>query len=57
MKQSKLFPCYSIPLRDFLSKNGIKYELVGLHPKTHKMFWVYIKDEELNKLTLEWSKK
>ena len=57
LTQSKLFPCYFIPLRDFLSKNGVKYELVGLHPKTHKMFWVYIKDEKLNKLTLEWSKK
>jgi hypothetical protein len=57
MKQSKLFPCYSIPLRDFLTSHGIRYELVGLHPETHKMFWVYIKDEKLNTLTSEWSKK
>lgn len=57
MKQSKLFPCYSIPLRDFLSSNGIRYELVGLHPETHKMFWVYIKNKELDKYTSEWSQK
>lgn len=57
IKQSKLFPCYSIPLRDFLTANGVRYELVGVHPKTGKMFWVYIKDEKLNKLTYEWSKK
>ena len=57
MKQSKLFPCYSIPLRDFLASHGVRYELVGLHPETHKMFWVYIKDEKLNTLTSEWSKK
>ena len=57
MNQSKLFPCYSIPLRDFLSSKGIKYELVGLHPKTHKMFWVYIKNVELDKYTSEWSQK
>lgn len=57
MKQSKLFPCYSIPLRDFLASHGVRYELVGLHPKTHKMFWVYIKDEKLNILTSEWSKR
>ena len=57
IKQSKLFPCYSIPLRDFLTSKGIRYELVGLHPETHKMFWVYIKNEELNKAMREWSNK
>ena len=57
MKQSKLFPCYSIPLRDFLTSHGVRYELVGLHPETHKMFWVYIKDEKLNIFASEWSKR
>lgn len=57
MKKSKLFPCYSIPLRDFLASYGVRYELVGLHPETHKMFWVYIKNEKLDFLTSEWSKK
>ena len=55
MKQSKLFPCYSIPMRDFLTSKGIRYELVGLHPKSHKMFWVYIKSNELEKVMNEWS--
>lgn len=27
IKKSKLFPCYSIPLRDFLTSKGIRYEL------------------------------
>lgn len=57
IKKSELFPCYSIPLRNFLTSKGIKYELVGLHPKTNKMFWVYIKNEELDKYTSEWSQK
>lgn len=57
MENSKLFPCYSIPLRDFLTSHGVRYELVGLHPKTHKMFWVYIKNKELSVLTSEWLKK
>ena len=57
MKQSKLCPCDSIPLRDFLTSKGIRYELVGLHPETHKMFWVYIKNKELDKYTSEWSQK
>ena len=31
-------------------------ELVGLNPNTLKMFWVYIKEENLIKLLEEWSK-
>lgn len=57
MKESKLFPCYSIPMRDFLSSKGIRYELIGLHPETKHMFWVYIKTEQLNKALQEWKKK
>ena len=55
MKQSKLFPCYSIPMRDFLTSKGIRYELVGLHPTSKAMFWVYIKDEKLDKALTQWS--
>lgn len=57
MKRTKLFPCYSIPMRDYLSSIGIRYELVGLHPETKNMFWVYIKTNELEKAMLEWSSK
>ena len=57
MKDSKLFPCYSIPLRDYLAKKQIRYELVGLHPETKNMFWVYIKDKRLTKAMQEWSEK
>lgn len=57
MKSSKLFPCYSIPLRDFLFNKGIKYEIVGLHPQTNKMFWVYIKNKTLQDAMEEWRRK
>ena len=57
MKQSKLFPCYSIPMRDYFTSKGIRYELVGLHPISHDMFWVYIKTTELEKAMQEWSKR
>ena len=56
IKQSKLFPCYSIPMRDYFTSKGIKYELVGLHPKSKDMFWVYIKTSKLEKAMQEWSK-
>ena len=55
MKNSKLLPCYSIPMRDFLTSKGIRYELVGLHPTSKAMFWVYIKDEKLDKALTQWS--
>ena len=55
MKNSKLLPCYSIPMRDFLTSQGIRYELVGLHPTSKAMFWVYIKDKKLDKELTQWS--
>lgn len=57
MKKSILFPCYSIPMRDYLSSVGIRYELVGLHPETKNMFWVYIKTEKLENAMLKWSNR
>jgi hypothetical protein len=44
-------------MRDFFYSKGIKYELVGLHPETKKMFWVYIKNEKLARAMQEWSNK
>ena len=55
IKQPKLFPCYSIPMRDYFASKRIRYELVGLHPKSHDMFWIYIKTTELEKAMNEWS--
>ena len=56
-KTNILFPCYSLPMRDFFISKGKKYELVGLNPNTHKMFWVYIIDSELIKYMDEWKNK
>lgn len=57
IKNSKLFPCYSIPMRNFLASKGIKYELVGVHPESKAMFWVYIKNFELEKAMQEWANR
>jgi hypothetical protein len=50
----ELFPCYSIPLRDFLLNKGLKYKLAALNPNNHKMFWLFIENEKLNNCLLEW---
>lgn len=57
MKKSKLFPCYSINMKNYFSEHGIKYELVGLNPYTHNMFWVYIKTPEVIHIMKEWNQK
>lgn len=55
MKGSKLFCCFSVPLRDFLTENNIRYEICALNEKSKKTMWVYIRTEELNKLLKTWS--
>ena len=55
MKDSKLFCCFSVPLRDFLAENNVKYEICALNEKSKKTMWVYIRTEELNKLLKTWS--
>lgn len=56
-KMKKIFCCYSVDLRDFLYKKGIKYEICGLNPNNNHMFWAYIKNEKLNTALIQWSNK
>lgn len=53
----KLYCCYSLPLRNYLRNNGVKYKLAALNPNSNKLFWVYVKDEKLDNLLNEWSAK
>lgn len=52
---AELYCCYSLPLRNFLYKNGMRYKLAALNPNSKKLFWVYIKDKQLDKLLNEWA--
>ena len=56
MNNIELYCCYSLNLRDFLYKNNMRYKLAALNPNSKSLFWVYIKDEKLDKLLSEWSK-
>ena len=51
----ELYCCYSLNLREFLHDNGVRYKLAALNPNSKSLFWVYIKDEKLDKLLTEWS--
>ena len=54
---SKLYCCYSINLRNFLSSNGLRYELAALNPNSKKLLWVYVKNDKLDELLNKWSIK
>jgi len=51
----KLYCCYSLNLREFLYNNGLRYKLAALNPNSKSLFWVYVKDDKLDKLLNEWS--
>lgn len=51
----ELYCCYSLNLRNFLYKNGLRYKLAALNPNSNELFWVYIKDKKLDELLTEWS--
>lgn len=50
-----LYTCYSLPLRNYLRENGMRYKLAALNPNSKKLFWVYIKTKELDELLGRWS--
>ena len=51
----ELYCCYSLPLRNFLYINGLRYKLAALNPNNKKLFWVYTKNEKLDELLDRWS--
>lgn len=51
----ELYCCYSLNLREFLYNNGMRYKLAALNPNSKSLFWVYVKNEKLDKLLTEWS--
>lgn len=53
----ELYCCYSLNLRNYLHKNGLRYKIAALNPNSKKLFWIYIKNEQLNNLLNEWSSK
>ena len=48
MKNKKLYCCYSIPLRDYLVTNGLRYEICAKNPNSNNLMWVFIRTTKLN---------
>ena len=54
---SVVFITYDTKLKDFLTyKNGIRYAIKGLNEHNKKRFFVYERNEKLNKLLDEYFK-
>ena len=51
----RLYCCYSLPLRDFLIKNGLRYKIVAKNPNSLKDFWVFVRDKKLDTLLNDWT--
>ena len=51
----RIFCCFSVPLKNFLLENNIKYEMCALNEKTHKTMWLYVKDKKLDNALNLWS--
>lgn len=56
-EQNKIYCCFSMNLKNFLSDNGVRYKLEALSKSTHKTFWLYIVNDKLNQLLTEWTMK
>ena len=54
-KDIQLYCCYSLNLRNYLFENGMRYKLAAKNPNSDSLFWVYVKDEKLDKLLSGWS--
>lgn len=54
MRDKPYYICYSLPLRDFLIENGMKYDICGKNCRTDNPFWVYMMNEKLDKLLDQW---
>lgn len=49
-----VYICYDKIQRNFFRDKGIRDVVYGIHPKTQKMFWVFLQTEEFDKAIKEW---
>lgn len=51
----RLYCCYSLPLRNYLIENGLRYKIVAKNPNSLKDFWVFVRDKKLDILLNDWT--
>jgi hypothetical protein len=50
----KGYKCFSVPQKNFLLSKGLEYIIVALDPKSHYTFWLFLRNDELDKALTEW---
>lgn len=53
--EKPLYVCYSVNLRNWLSNQGIRYEVGGKSISSNNPFWVYVNDARLQSLLKQWT--
>lgn len=48
IKKMEFYCCYSLPLRNYLRDNGLRYKLCALNQNSKQRFLIYVKDEKLD---------
>ena len=51
---NKYYYCYSYNQKKYLLENGEFCIIKGIHPVTQKKYWVFERNEKLNKLLDKW---
>ena len=51
---NKYYYCYSYPQKKFLMDNGEYVIVKGINPNSKKRYWVFEKNDKLDKLLTEW---
>jgi hypothetical protein len=54
--ENKYFYCYSMPLKDFLKSQGLKYITKAINPRTNTTYFMFEKGEDLDKAICKWQK-
>ena len=51
---SKFYYCYSYNQKDYLISNGEFSVVKGIHPDTGKRYWVFERNDNLDRLLNQW---
>lgn len=57
IENKEWFRCYSSPLLKELKENGCRYEFVAKDIVNDKTFWLFLVDDEVERVLKEWKNR
>lgn len=55
MNDREYYKCYSFNLKRFIEAHGVYAVSQGVHPRTDKIYHIFILDDELSRILTAWS--